>query len=108
MQEKTITAINECNAPPITHDTIWLQPDEYPEITWCRDKINDNDIKYLLANTEREVAFDLLKASLEVALEHNDVPDGEKPWLDQTREVLDRVEITLRTLGFGEATEEEE
>ena len=28
---------------------IWLQINEFPETTWCRDKINDDDVEYVLA-----------------------------------------------------------
>jgi len=37
-------------------DVIYLQIREFPEITWCADKINDDDIKYLRATPEREKA----------------------------------------------------
>ena len=50
------------------HDVIYLQHGESPirleevGITWCADKINDGDTKYLLATPEREAAPDLLEA----------------------------------------------
>ena len=36
------------------HDTIFLQIDESPEITWCRDQIHDSDVEYLLASPPRK------------------------------------------------------
>ena len=50
------------------HDVIYLQTDEAAEslglegVTWCQDKINDGDTKYLLATPEREAAPELLEA----------------------------------------------
>ena len=50
------------------HDVIYLQindPDEpigIDETTWCSDKINDDDIKYLLSTLEREAASELYQA----------------------------------------------
>ena len=50
------------------HDVIYLQisnPDEpirIDETTWCSDKINDDDIKYLLSTPEREAAHEMYKA----------------------------------------------
>lgn len=31
-------------------ERIWLQPSE-EEITWCQDKINDDDVEYVRADT---------------------------------------------------------
>ena len=50
------------------YNVIYLQMDKEAEyfydegVTWCIDKINDTDIKYLLATPEREAAPDLLEA----------------------------------------------
>ena len=52
------------NKPP---DVIWLQwfdaeghPYEYgSDVTWCEDKQDDEDPKYLLATPEREAAGEL-------------------------------------------------
>ncbi len=46
------------------YDPIYLQTSFlHPEIetTWCRDPVNDDDIKYLLATPAREAAADLIK-----------------------------------------------
>ena len=39
---------------------IWLQINEFPETTWCRDKINDDDVEYVLAS-EVQKALDMLE-----------------------------------------------
>ena len=50
------------------HDAIYLQvgdsdePIGIDETTWCSDKINDGDIKYLLSTPEREAAPELYEA----------------------------------------------
>jgi len=50
------------------HDAIYLQvsdsdePIGIDETTWCSDKINDGDIKYLLSTPEREAASELYEA----------------------------------------------
>lgn len=38
------------------HDAIYLQKEDFEEMTWCADQINDDDVKYLLATPEREAA----------------------------------------------------
>jgi len=49
------------------HDAIYLQvgdsdePIRIDETTWCSDKINDGDVKYLLATPEREAAPEMYK-----------------------------------------------
>ncbi len=49
------------------HDVIYLQHGESPirleeaGITWCQDKINEGDTKYLLATPEREAVPELLE-----------------------------------------------
>ena len=32
------------------HESIWLQEDTDGETTWCQDKINDDDCKYIRAD----------------------------------------------------------
>ena len=50
------------------HDVIYLQVGDSDEpigidyTTWCSDKINDGDVKYLLATSEREAASELYEA----------------------------------------------
>ena len=79
------------------HDVIYLQTDEAAEslglegVTWCQDKINDGDIKYLLATPEREAAPDLLEYGRMLAL---DLPDGE---LDLAREVWGNTNVAVVT-----------
>ena len=52
----------------IPHDVIYLQisdsdePIRIDETTWCSDKINDGDVKYLLATPEREAAPEMYEA----------------------------------------------
>ena len=31
-------------------DVIYLQVDEFPEITWCTEKIHDTDVEYVRAD----------------------------------------------------------
>ena len=32
---------------------IWLQPSEWPEVTWCEHKQYDDDIKYIIADESK-------------------------------------------------------
>ena len=45
------------------YDVIYLQKSEFPETTWCVDRINDDDIEYLRATSEREAAGAMHEAS---------------------------------------------
>lgn len=50
------------------HDVIYLQNEDEEELeywdatTWCSDKINEHDVKYLLCTPVRVAAPDLLEA----------------------------------------------
>ena len=44
------------------YDVIYLQMEELEETTWCADKINNTDIKYLLATPKREAADAMYEA----------------------------------------------
>ena len=59
-------------------DIIWLQPDDNDLTTCCQDKINNDDIKYLLATPEREAAEatqkTLKKAMAELGIPNKDYP----------------------------------
>jgi len=72
------------------HDVIYLQmgdPDEpirIDETTWCSDKINDDDIKYLLSTPEREAASVLYRA---LSFAKSAIKSGE-PWTDSCEEII--------------------
>ena len=54
------------------HVDNWMEdpePAEGDEVTWCVDKINEVDIKYLLATPQREAAPDMFEALEEIAAE---------------------------------------
>ena len=44
------------------YDAIYLQMEELEETTWCADKINNTDIKYLLSTPKRAAAEELYEA----------------------------------------------
>jgi len=66
---------------------IWLQPSQEPEVTWCRDKIEDDDVEYIRADSLPDfdklaerlcfVAADLAKENpdLNTCYEHEIVAD---------------------------------
>jgi len=72
------------------HDAIYLQvgdldePIRIDETTWCSDKINDGDVKYLLATSEREAASVLYRA---LSFAKSVIKSGE-PWSDTCEEII--------------------
>ncbi len=45
------------NGPKI----IWLQVDEFPEITWCADKIHDTDVEYIRHTQRKDITAERIK-----------------------------------------------
>ena len=97
--DEMISAINECNEQFQAPDVIWLQPDEFPEITWCRDKINDNDIKYLLATPERKAAGDMIQVLNDNLSGYRNLIEMEllptRDYDKETQRIIDRIEAVL-------------
>ena len=72
------------------YKVIYLQGEEEfgDELTWCPDKYNDTDVKYILANSKTEAANDLYEALK--GLYHNCEAPGK--YLDMANEALRKAE----------------
>lgn len=46
-------------------DIIWLQPEEYPEATWCINQINETDIQYTRTKIVKQLRAELDEVKLE-------------------------------------------
>lgn len=62
-----------------THERIWLQAygefDDTEGVTWCEDKINDNDIEYVLASKLKAAQVELAEAKENEAKLHQELEE---------------------------------
>lgn len=79
------------------HKTIWLQIDPEGDspaelylldgATWCQDKINDNDVEYILADQFRQAKVEVLREAAK------QLHDYGNPWVsDGLRRMADEIE----------------